>query len=202
VRGIEQRPLLYDAGMALLEATGLGRWRAWLVEGVGSGRVLDLGTGTGRNLPLYGRDARVVGVDPCHASLRKARRRAPGALLVRARAEQLPFSDGAFDAVASGLVLCSVDDPPRALAEVRRVLAPRGVLRALEHVRARGRFKAWLQDLGQPAWTRLTGGCRPNRDTEAAVRHAGFAIDSASLRARGDLRRFVARPYSRASASC
>jgi ubiquinone/menaquinone biosynthesis C-methylase UbiE len=194
VRGVEQIPWLYDAGMVLLEKTGLGRWRAWLAGGVTRGRVLDLGCGTGRNLPLYGRGARTIGLDPCQASLLKARRRTPGVPLVRARAEALPFRDGAFDTVVSGLVFCSVADPSRGLAEVRRVLCPGGVLRMLEHVRARRRVASWLQDRTQPAWTRLTGGCHPNRDTEAAVRAAGFAIDPATYRAQGDMRRFECHP--------
>ena len=63
----------------------------------------------------------------------------------------------------------------------------------LEHVRARGPFAARMQDLTQPAWTWFTGGCHPNRDTEAAVRAAGFEIDPASRRAQGDMRRFAAR---------
>jgi ubiquinone/menaquinone biosynthesis C-methylase UbiE len=194
VRGVEQIPWLYDAGMVLLEKTGLGRWRSWLAGGVHRGRVLDVGCGTGRNLPLYGEGVRVIGLDPCPESLRKARRRAPGVPLVRARAEALPFRDGAFDAVVSGLVFCSVGDVPRGLAEVRRVLAPGGVLRMLEHVRARDRVAGWLQDRTQPAWTWFTGGCHPNRDTQAAVTAAGFAIDADSYRAQGDMRRFEARP--------
>jgi len=192
VRGIEQRPFLYDASMALLERTGLGRWREWLACGTGSGRVLDLGCGTGRNLPLFPHGARAVGIDPCRETLGKARRRAPGVPLVCARAEELPFRDGAFETVVSGLVLCSVADPPRSLAEVRRVLRPGGRLRMLEHVRASGRVSAWLQDRVQPAWTWATGGCHPNRDTEAAVAAAGFTIDPSTRRARGDMRRLEA----------
>jgi ubiquinone/menaquinone biosynthesis C-methylase UbiE len=194
VRGVEQVPWLYDTAMALLEKTGLGRWRSWLAGGVSRGRVLDLGCGTGRNLPLYGQGTRIVGLDPCRASLLKARRRSPGALLVLARAEALPFRDRAFDTVVSALVFCSVGDVPRGLAEVRRVLRPDGVLRLLEHVRATGRVAAWLQDRTQPAWTWFTGGCHPNRDTEAAVRAAGFEIDPATYRAQGDIRRFECRP--------
>lgn len=193
VRGIEQIPWLYDAGMALIETTGLRRWRAWLAGGVPGGRVLDVGCGTGRNLALFGNGVRAIGLDPCSQSLRKARRRAPGVPLVRARAEALPFRDGAFDAVVSGLVFCSVSDVPRALAEVRRVLRPGGVLRMLEHVRSKRPFAAWLQDRTQPAWTWFTGGCHPNRDTEAAVAAAGFVVDPASYRARDDMRRFEAR---------
>jgi len=192
VRGIEQIPWLYDAGMALMERTGFGRWRRWLAGGIG-GRVLDLGCGTGRNLPLLDARARAVGVDPCRESLLAARPRAPRAALVRARAEALPFRDGAFDTVVSGLVFCSVTDPSAGLAEVRRVLRSGGTLRMLEHVRARGRFAAWLQDRTQPAWTWLTGGCHPNRETEAAVAAAGFAVDPSTRLARGDMRRFEAR---------
>ena len=193
MRGIEQIPWLYDAGMAVLEATGLGRWRRWLAGGVTSGRVLDVGCGTGRNLALFGSGVRAIGLDPCLESLRKARQRAPRAPLVRARAEALPFRDGAFDAVVSGLVFCSVVDVPRGLAEIRRVLKAGGVLRMLEHVRSKRPVAAWLQDRTQPAWTWFTGGCHPNRDTEAAVAAAGFVVDPESYRARNEMRRFEAR---------
>lgn len=195
MRGIEQIPWLYDAGMAVLEATGLGRWRRWLARDV-SGRLLDVGCGTGRNLALFDGRARVVGLDPCWQSLRKARRRAPEAWLVHARAEMLPFRDGVFDTVTSGLVFCSVDDPARGLGEVRRVLRGGGSLRMLEHVRSRRPLQARLQDLTQPAWTWLTGGCRPNRDTEAAVAAAGFVVVDGTRRAVGNMRRFEARPAS------
>jgi ubiquinone/menaquinone biosynthesis C-methylase UbiE len=193
VRGVEQIPWLYDAGMVFLEKTGLGRWRSWLAAGVSPGRVLDLGCGTGRNLPLYGPGVRAVGLDPCLETLLKARRRSPGVSLVRARAEVMPFRDGVFDTVVSGLVFCSVEDVPRGLAEVKRVLKAGGVLRMLEHVRSTRRVAAWLQDLTQPAWTWVTGGCHPNRHTERAVAAAGFAVDPATFRARGDMRRFEAR---------
>lgn len=193
MRGIEQIPLVYDAGLALLEATGLGRWRRWLASGA-SGRVLDLGCGTGRNLPLFDGGVRAVGLDPCLETLRAARRRAPATPLVLAVAERLPFRAGSFDTVVSGLVFCSVTDTALAFDEVRRVLSPSGRLRMLEHVRAGQRWHARVQDAVQPLWTRLTGGCRPNRDTVAAVRAAGFRIEEGTLRASGTMRRLVARP--------
>lgn len=199
MRGIEQIPWLYDAGMALIEATGLRAWRAWLAGGA-TGRVLDVGCGTGRNLGLLPRGSRAVGVDLCQESLRKAHERAPGALLVRARAEALPFRDGVFNTVTSGLVFCSVEDPSAGLGEIRRVLKPGGTLRMLEHVRAEGAWHAWVQDRSQPAWTWLTGGCHPNRDTEAVVAAAGFVVDAGSRRASGIMRRFVARVAPRARA--
>jgi ubiquinone/menaquinone biosynthesis C-methylase UbiE len=193
VRGLEQIPWLYDALCAGMERVGFGHWRRWLAAGA-RGRTLDLGCGTGRNLPLLPAGVIGIGVDPVTASLGRARRRAPAAALVAARAEALPFRDGVFDTVVSGLVLCSVDDPARALDEVRRVLRAAGELRALEHVRSTRRWKARVQDRLQPMWTRLTGGCHPNRDTERAVEIAGFRLDAAERRARGDLRRFAARP--------
>lgn len=190
MRGVEQIPWLYDLGLALLERTGLARWRGWLVRGA-AGRALDLGTGTGRNLPLFPPGAPAVALDPHPHNLVRARRRGPSVPLVVARAEALPFKDGVFDTVVAGLVLCSVEDPGAALAEARRVLRPGGALRLLEHVRSEG-LAGKVQDLLQPAWTAFTGGCHPNRETERAVAAAGFAVDPASRRARGSLRRFVA----------
>ena len=194
MRGVEQIPWLYDALCALCEATGLARWRSWLVAGA-RGRVLDLGCGTGRNLPLLPAGTHAVGLEPSWEALQRARRRAPRVPLVVGSAEALPFRGAAFDTVLSGLVFCSVPDPRQGLREVRRVLRPDGQLRMLEHVRATRAWKARLQDLVQPAWTRITGGCHPNRETERAVEAGGFRIDAESRRAKGDMRRFSARDY-------
>lgn len=193
MRGIEQIPWLYDSICAVYEALGLARWRRWLVAGA-RGRVLDLGCGTGRNLPLLAPDIAGIGLDPSWAALRRARRRAPRVPLVVGSAEALPFRDGAFDTVLSGLVFCSVPDVGRGLWEVRRVLGGAGQLRMLEHVRSTRRWKARLQDRLQPAWTWLAGGCHPNRDTERAVESAGFQIEDEGRRAHNEMRRFVARP--------
>ena len=193
MRGIEQIPWIYDAICALSEWQGMRRWREWLARGA-RGRTLDLGCGTGRTLPLFPKGVRAVGLDPSPDALRRARKRAPEIPLVRASAQALPFRDGAFETVVSGLVFCSVPDPAGALVEVRRVLRPGGRLRMLEHVRATGAFRARLQDLIQPAWTRIAGGCHPNRDTERTVRSAGFAIEEEGRRSKGTMRRFQAAP--------
>jgi len=193
MRGVEQIPWLYDAICAAFEAFGLARWRRWLVAGA-RGRVLDLGCGTGRNLPLLPPGSVAIGLDPSWSSLQRARRRAPGVPLVAGSAEALPFRDACFDTVLSGLVFCSVPDARRGLLEARRVLAPRGRLRMLEHVRSTEPWKARLQDWLQPAWTRVSGGCHPNRDTERAVEASGFDIEADGRRAHGNLRRFAAAP--------
>jgi SAM-dependent methyltransferase len=98
-----------------------------------------------------------------------------------------------FDTVVSGLVFCSVGNPRRGFAEIRRVLAAAGELRMMEHVRSPVPWRAQLEDRIQPLWTRLTGGCHPNRDTEAAVEASGFRIARATRRAEGVMRRFAAR---------
>lgn len=193
MRGIEHVPWLYDAMMSLFEKAGFSRWRRALVRGA-RGRVLEVGSGTGRNLGLYPAGVRLVALEPDVEAVRKARGRAPGVPLVVASAEDLPFRDGAFDTVVSSLVFCSVDDPLRGLREVRRVLAQDGALRMLEHVRHPRGAVARVQDAVQPAWTWASGGCRPNRDTEALVEQAGFRIDPADRQATSLMRRFTARP--------
>jgi ubiquinone/menaquinone biosynthesis C-methylase UbiE len=196
MRGLEQIPWLYDLLLGQAERGRFGRWRRWL-SGAARGRTLDLGAGTGRNLPWLPADAAAVACDPDALNLAAARRRSPSTPLVRCRAEALPFRDGAFATVLSGMVLCSVDDVPAALAEVRRVLAPGGTLRALEHVRARSPLGGRLQDLVTPGWKLVSGGCRPNRDTEAVLAAAGFEVAPADRQASGTWRALVARPHRR-----
>ena len=200
MRGVEQIPWLYDLGLWWAERLGFIRWRRWLAEGA-TGWTLDVGTGTGRNLTWFSAARSVVAIDPSRHNLRAARIRKPGTLLVRARAEALPFRDAAFDTVVSGMVFCSVDDPATGFAEVRRVLRPGATLRMIEHVRSSSRLEAWWQDLIQPAWTWAAGGCRNNRQTERAVVEAGFEIDLTTHRASGTIRRFVARAAAPGPAS-
>lgn len=192
MRGVDQIPWLYDALCALLERTGLGPWRRWLARGA-RGRTLDVGCGTGRGLFHYDAAQRVIGLDPTWASLERAHRRVPMVPLVQGSAEALPFRDAVFDTVVASLVFCSVAEPARGLAEVKRVLRPDGRLRMLEHVRSRRAWKAAFQDRVQPLWTWASGGCRPNRDTERAVEAAGFVIEAEDRAEMADMRRFSAR---------
>lgn len=192
LRGVEQVPWLYDALIRLFP--GLSRWRADLMRQA-RGRVLEVGCGTGLGLrELAGHVDAVWGIDPAADSLRRAARRVPEAGLAVASAEHLPFADDSFDCVVSSLVFCSVADPERGLAEIRRVLTADGYLLMFEHVQARSRPLASTLNAIQPAWTTITGGCHPNRHTERTVERAGFRIDPDSYRASGLMRQFAAYP--------
>ena len=189
MRGVEQIPWLYDAMCAAMEWTGLAKWRRWLVGGA-KGRTLEVGCGTGRNLARYEGAGPLIALEPDADALKKARTRQGSALLVRGSAEALPFREGTFDTVVSSLVFCSVPRPEVGLAEVRRVLRADGELRMLEHVRSDGWYGP-VQDFIQPAWTRVAGGCHPNRRTEETVAANGFELSE--RRANGTMRRFVAK---------
>jgi ubiquinone/menaquinone biosynthesis C-methylase UbiE len=148
------------------------------VAGEATGRVLEIGAGTGFNFPYYADGTSVVATEPNPDMLRRAelRAREHGIELRAAPAERLPFPDGSFDSVVATGVFCSVDDPARALAEVHRVLRPGGELRFNEHVlgatagrRAMQRSVDWLH-------YRLFH-CHIGRDTIGAMRDAGFEVD-------------------------
>lgn len=191
MRGLEQIPWLYDGMMRF--QPGLDRWRRKMVASA-SGRVLEVGCGTGLALRHYHDGIDVIGLDPAPDALARARKRVPRISLVNGGAQALPFTENSFDCVVSSLVFCSVPDPHRGLAEVRRVLKPNGTLLMLEHVQARSRVGAWVLDTIQPLWTRVAGGCHPNRRTDRLVELAGFRIDPDSYRTRGLFRRFAAYP--------
>lgn len=153
------------------------------IVGETSGRVLEIGIGTGNSLEYYSLDVQVIGTEPDPYMLRRAERRLAeldraGVALQLAPAEQLPFEDAAFDHVVSTLVLCTVDDLPRSLAEARRVLKPGGTFRFIEHIRNDGSaFWGTLQDLIAPAWRWFAAGCNPNRRTQQAIEDAGFTLE-------------------------
>ena len=172
---------LYDLLARAGERKGLADVRARLLGDL-EGEVLELGAGTGLNLPHYRRATRVVAVEPSGSMAARLHDRASSAPVpvevVTARGEELPFAAGSFDHVVCALVLCSVEDVEAALAEIRRVLRPSGSLVLLEHVRGTGRLARW-QDLLTPVQRRIADGCHLNRDTRAAVAAAGF--DTAAL---------------------
>jgi ubiquinone/menaquinone biosynthesis C-methylase UbiE len=151
--------------------------------GEAHGRVLEVGAGTGASFPYYPSDAQVVATEPDPHMLARARERLEklsnaNIELRQAPAEQLPFADASFDHVIASLMLCTVRDQPKALAEARRVLKPGGTLRFLEHVRNdESRFWGTVQDVITPVWHWVGAGCNPNRRTQAAIEKAGFQIE-------------------------
>jgi SAM-dependent methyltransferase len=158
----------------------IGDHRRRLLAGL-TGRVLEVGAGNGLNFPHYPATvAEVLAVEP-EPYLRRlapaAASQAPVPIRVMAgTAEALPAPDGAVDAVVASLVLCTVADLERALAETRRVLRPGGMLRFYEHVRAADpRLARWQDRLERP-WGWVAGGCHPNRDVVAAIVAAGFGV--------------------------
>jgi ubiquinone/menaquinone biosynthesis C-methylase UbiE len=170
----------YDRFMAGTEARTLRAHRRALLAGA-SGQVLEIGGGTGANLPFYGADVEGLAVtepeEPMARRLeRRLREQRPNAELVLAPAEQLPFEDDRFDTAVSTLVLCTVSDQPRALGELRRVLKPGGRLLFIEHVRADSARLARWQDRLNGMQQRLAGGCNCNRATLDGIRAAGFTI--------------------------
>ena len=171
--------LTYDRQMAKVEKATLRALRESLLAAA-SGDVLEIGGGTGANLPFYRPGAGSLTItEPDTAMLRRLQRRAreqaPLAKILRAPAEDLPFEDGTFDTVVSTMVLCGVSDQPRALRQLRRVLRPGGQLLFIEHVRSGDPGLAHHQD--RMNWMcRFVVRCDCNRPTLTSVEEAGFAV--------------------------
>src|SRR5438093_3109100 len=170
----------YDMLMAGTEKAGLGDHRKKLLQTV-RGRVLEIGGGTGANLPFYGADIdELVITEPEEPMARRLERKLSRYSLpvrvTRAPPEDLPLEDAGFDFVVSTLVLCTVNDPTRALQEAHRVLKPGGELLFLEHVRSDDAKLARWQDRLNGLQRRIGHGCNCNRATLEAVERAGFSI--------------------------
>ncbi|MGO4804511.1 class I SAM-dependent methyltransferase [Arthrobacter sp. 2MCAF15] len=163
-----------------MDARGAMEHRRRLVEPA-HGVVVEIGAGYGATFAFY--PAAVTSVlalepDPTLRGLAgAAAAKAPVPVTVQdGVAEALPAADASVDVVVSSLVLCSVADQSAALAEMVRVLRPGGSLLFYEHVRSAHRVLAAAEDLLTPLWTRLAGGCHPNRDTTAMIVQAGLTV--------------------------
>jgi len=153
------------------------------VIGAAEGRVLEVGIGSGLNLPLYRPSVRsVIGLDPSPELLLMARERAATAPvpveLLEASAETVPLDDASIDTVVTTWTLCTIADAPRALSELRRVLRPGGALLFVEHGRAPEPGVARWQDRLDPLWRRLAGDCHLNRKIDDLISGSGFRIDA------------------------
>lgn len=186
----------YDRGMRALERLLLRDMRAQLVPAA-QGRILEIGIGTGANLPFYAPNASLTAVDESSQMLIFARRRAAAlgrkVSLNQADVERLSFAADSFDTVVASLVFCSVHDISQALMEVRRVLRKgEGRFLLLEHMRPASPPLAWVTDLLNHPWYRLNRRCHLNRQTVQAVQGAGFRILRVEQRLGGLIRLVVA----------
>lgn len=156
------------------------RYRRKIVPAA-EGRVLEIGAGSGLNLPFYGAQVtHLYALDPSPALLEMASNRVrPQGFAVEfleRSAENIPFEDHSIDTVVTTWSLCTIPDAVQALREARRVLKPGGNLLFVEHGHAPDpAVQIWQRRL-DPLWTRIAGGCHLNRRIVEIVRNAGFNI--------------------------
>ncbi len=146
-----------------------------------AGRVLEIGIGSGLNLPFYtDKVSEVVGIEPHETLNRMAAKRMKASpvpvRVVNGSAEDMPFDSADFDTVVTTWTLCSIPDGVKALGEMRRVLKPGGQLIFFEHGRAPDPGPARWQDRLDPIWGRCAGGCHLNRPIDSMIREAGFSL--------------------------
>jgi len=151
------------------------------VIGAAEGRVLEIGVGSGRNLPFYRSHAtEILALEPSRKLVAMAREAAGSAVPIQflgASAESIPLDDGTVDSVVTTWTLCSIPQAALALAEMRRVLRPGGRLLFAEHGQAPSASVRWWQDRMTPAWRRISGGFHLNRPIRAMIEDAGFRVD-------------------------
>ncbi len=180
-RAYDRSALWYDIEEWLPEKLAFRNWRKRLWKLVPGGEVLEVGVGTGRNLPYHGKNMHVTAIDLSPKMLRRAEARAkrddiPVSLLTM-DAQALDFPDAQFDAAAATFVFCSVPDPVLGLSEVRRALKPGGRVYLLEHVLSHKPVLGWLMRHTNNFWRALSG-ANIARETVANVAAAGFNIVS------------------------
>ncbi len=171
---------VYDASELFLERSRFGKWRQLVFEKIPAGTtVLEVGVGTGKNFPYYGREIRVTGIDFSRGMLEKARKKAKGFQgkleLLEMDVMHLDFPDNAFDYVVSTFVFCTVPDPVKGLKEMKRVLKPGGKALFLEHMKS----TRWFPNLFLYAMSGLTVplvGTSMVRNTKQNLLLAGFRI--------------------------
>jgi ubiquinone/menaquinone biosynthesis C-methylase UbiE len=151
------------------------------VIGAAEGRVLEIGSGSGLNLPYYRPSVQeILALEP-DPNLIKMARRVPHAEMpvnfIEASAETIPLDDSSVDTVVTTWTLCTIPGADAALSEMRRVLRPGGMLLFVEHGLSPDRGVRWWQDTLTPVWRRISGGCHLNRPIRSMIEDGGFRLD-------------------------
>ena len=159
------------------------QWRKELLSQV-SGKVLEVGIGTGANLPYYPNDiASLTGIDFSKGMLKYAKEKAAKGTfsfpieLIEADIQKLPFSDNTFDSIVATCVFCSVPDPIKGLKELQRICKPSGRIFMLEHMRSENEIAGLVMDLLNPVTVRLWG-ANINRKTIKNIKFAGLTLEA------------------------
>lgn len=183
---------VYDLMETPMELMRYANWRRQVFSGL-RGRVLEVGVGTGKNIPYYPDDCEMIGIDISSKMLARAKKRSAGkknVSLFLMDAEHLAFVDGCFDYVITTFVLCSIPVPVAALKEMRRVCKPEGTVITLEHMRSGDKVIASIEDLLNPITRGLTG-VNINRETVENIKKAGLTVIEEKNLAMKDVFRLV-----------
>jgi ubiquinone/menaquinone biosynthesis C-methylase UbiE len=169
----------YDLFMVPLERKKFKTIRINLLSKA-SGKVLEIGSGTGINFPIYRSVESVTAIEPNpHMIKRSLAKKAMSKIpieIVNIGAEQLPFDNDSFDTVVATLVFCTIPDVEKALLEMKRVCKPEGKILLFEHVKLDNRFLAKLQDWLTPFWKKICDGCCLNRETTYLLKKNGYQM--------------------------
>ncbi len=187
---------VYDMMELPIEIIWYRKWRKELFSGL-SGRILEVGVGTGKNIKYYPKDCDVVGVDISDRMLARAKKQSTGATnssLMLMDAENLAFKNNSFDHVITTFVLCSIPLPVPALEEMNRVCKLEGTVINLEHMRSKNRIIAFFEDLFNPFTTALTG-VNINRETVKNIKKSGLrVIEEKNIAMLDVFRRTISKP--------
>lgn len=176
---------VYDRFMNSTEKTHLRSRRARLLSGL-SGKVLEVGVGTGVNFEHYSEDIELIGIEPSPYMIPRAKKKRDVLLFpnkitllnIGCGYEEMEklFEPGSLDAVVCTLVLCTVPDPSKALKNFMKWLKPGGKLVILEHIRSHNPSRGKLQDILNPVWEKVADGCQLNRPTDQLLSGSGFQL--------------------------
>jgi ubiquinone/menaquinone biosynthesis C-methylase UbiE len=173
-------PKWYDFFMGPLERRKFKRVRQDLLKSA-TGKVLEIGSGTGINFPLYKNVDRVIAIEPSQPMIQQSMSKLDSAMvpieMVNASAERLPFEDHTFDTVVATLVFCTIPNVEEAINELKRVCKPNGKILLFEHVKMENSVLSSMQESLTPLWKKICDGCCLNRETLKAFTSQGLKVE-------------------------